>query len=184
MVTPATLLRLLAQLLEILIDTMNVELRPVTLHNRGDLEKIDPGSLEKEWVLPSWYWHQQSLDRPGSQFRLIHADIADNAVGMIAFGPSYNDVAQTQRVPGEYELKQLVIDARYHRQGLGRIAATAILKGLAALPDCQWMVVTHHPDNVVSRAFFRSLGFRPINRTAHNGNPMLAMSSDDISSLR
>lgn len=63
---------------------MEIQLRRVTLANRGDIDDIEPGSNAVGWVHVGWYWHQVSLDRPGIEFRLVHLTGAEDAVGMVA----------------------------------------------------------------------------------------------------
>lgn len=152
---------------------MKISLRPVTVANRGDLEDIDPGPEQRYWVHSNWYWHQWSIDNPHIVFRLIHVEGIEAAVGMVAYGPFYRDEALTEAVAGEYEIIHLVIDHQYHGRGYGKVAALAALRSLLALPDCQRVVVANHPDNTAARAFFRSLGFVPIDRRNYDGDPMM-----------
>lgn len=152
---------------------MRLTLEPVTLNNRGDLEDIEAGEPARYWVHVPWYWHQQSLDNPTITCRLIHLDSAPQAVGIVAYGPAYADEALTERMAGAYELHHLVIDHRHQRTGIGRRVARAVVQMLAAQPDCERVLVAHHPDNQVSRGLFLSLGFQPIEMQNYDGDPML-----------
>ncbi len=140
---------------------MNVQLRPVTIANRGYLEDIEPGEPQRYWVHSNWYWHQQSLDNPNITFRMVHVASEEAPVGMVAYGPMYLDEALTRRVSGAYEITHLVLDVKYQRRGLGAIVCNAVLAALLELPDCQRVVVAVHPDNNASAAFFLSLSFAP-----------------------
>jgi RimJ/RimL family protein N-acetyltransferase len=151
---------------------MSIQLCPVTIHNRGDLEDIDAGDPARYWVHSPWYWHQWSLDNPHITFKLIHSSDAEQAVGMVAYGPLYEDEALTKPVSGAYELIHLVVDHRAQGKGIGRIAAEAVIAGLRAQPDCERIFIAHHPDNHASSAFFAKLGFTPSSRVNYDGDPM------------
>ena len=155
------------------VDDVNIGLRPVTMSNRRDLEKVDPGQEARGWVHSAWYWHQVSLERPEVTFRLIHADESERAVGMVAYGPAYRDEALSVVVPGWYELAHLVIDHRWQRRGIGRLVAESGLTVLAGLPDCARLLVCHHPANVASRALFTQLGFEDSAEVNYDGDPIL-----------
>lgn len=152
---------------------MRIQLRPVTLANRGDIDDIDPGPQALAWVHVGWYWHQVDLDRPAVEFRLVHVDGIDSAVGMVAHGPAYRDEELTEAIPGRYELTHLVIDHRHHRQGIGTVVARSVLTTLAARPDCEEIMVAHHPDNAPSRALFLGLGCTPSDERNYDGDPVL-----------
>lgn len=74
----------------------------------------------------NWYWHQVSLDRADIEFRLIHLDSVDEAVGMIGYGQAYADEHLLEPIAGTYELAHLVMDPRHHHRGIGRVAARAV----------------------------------------------------------
>ena len=151
----------------------HIQLRPVTVANRGDLEDIDPGDPQRTWVHANWYWHQRSLDHPKVTFRLVHVAAEDAAVGMVAYGPMYLDESLTQRVTGAYEIMHLVLDAKHQRKGLGAIVGKSVLAALLALPDCRRVVVAVNPHNEASAAFFRALGFVPTELRNYDQDPML-----------
>lgn len=151
----------------------SLQLRPVTVANRGDLDEIDAGPEERYWVHSNWYWHQQSIDNPNNSFRLIHRDGIGAAVGMVAYGPFYEDEALTKVVGGEYEIIHLVIGKPHQGKGIGREAALSVLSGLLALPDCLRVVVATNPANRASTRFFTSLGFRPTGRKNYDADPLL-----------
>lgn len=159
---------------------MELSLRPVTLANREDLEDIDPGRAAVGWVHSAWYWHQVSLDRPDVDFRLVHVNGADVAVGMVGYGPAYADEGLTTRVPGRYELAHLVVDHRWHRRGIGQAIARSVLTMLAAHPDCREVMVCHHPDNLASRQLFLGVGLLPTDQRNYDGDPILLASADAI----
>jgi RimJ/RimL family protein N-acetyltransferase len=150
-----------------------LQLRPVTVSNRSDLEDIDPGDPQRYWVHSNWYWHQQSLDNPSVTFRLIHIAQHEPAVGMVGYGPMYTDEALTNAVPGAYEITHIVIDMKHQRQGLGALVAKSVLDLLLALPDCERVLVAVHPDNAASAALFRSIGFVPVDLKNYDQDPML-----------
>lgn len=164
-------------------DTVRISLRPVTLANRGDLDDIDAGATQRYWVHSPWYWHQQSLDHPQILFRLVHLHTVDAAVGMVAFGPAYADEGLQQRLDGAYELIHVVIDSRHQRRGIGRSVARSVLHMLAAQPDCERILVAHHPENTASRTFFLRLGFQPTELTNYDGDPTLELPIDCITQL-
>lgn len=151
---------------------MKIELRPVTIANRGDLEDIDAGDPQRRWVHSPWYWHQWSLDNSQIIFRLIHSSESETAVGMVAYGPLYEDEHLIRSVPGAYELIHLVIDHRFQAKGIGQIVAESVITELRRLPDCQEIFVAHHPENTVSRGFFARLGFQESMRKNYDGDPV------------
>ncbi|GAA1476406.1 hypothetical protein GCM10009623_08520 [Nocardioides aestuarii] len=157
---------------------MTLRLEPVTLANREFLDEVDPGAHALSWVHSSWYWHQVSLDRPRVQFRLVHEGEA--VVGMVAWGPAYADEELTELVPGRYELTHLVVDHRHQRRGVGAAVSRAVLRMLAAEPDCREVVVAHHPDNAASRSMFTALGLRPAEERNYDGDPLLVAAPADL----
>ncbi len=159
---------------------MELRLRPVDLSNREFLDTIDPGASALGWVHANWYWHQVSLDRADVDFRLVHPADTAEAVGMVGFGRAYADEALLHPVAGRYELAHLVIDHRHHRRGIGRAVARSVLTMLAAEPDCQQVIVAHHPDNHGSRQLFLSLGLRPLEERNYDGDPLLAATPADL----
>ncbi len=150
-----------------------IQLRPVTVVNRGDLEDIDPGDPQRTWVHANWYWHQQSLDHPEATFRLVHVVAEDAAVGMVAYGPMYLDESLTQRVTEAFDIVHLVMDAKHQRKGLGAIVGKSVLAALLALPDCRRVVVAVNPDTNASAAFSRALGFVPTELRNYDQDPKL-----------
>lgn len=159
---------------------MKLSLRPVELGNREHLDEIDPGPHALGWVHANWYWHQVSLERSDVAFRLVHLDDTPGAVGMVGYGRAYADEALLHPVAGRYELAHLVIDHRHHRRGIGRAVARSVLTMLAAEPDCQEVVVAHHPDNEPSRRLFLALGLRPGDERNYDGDPLLSASPADL----
>jgi RimJ/RimL family protein N-acetyltransferase len=151
---------------------MKLQLRPVTIANRGDLDEIDAGAEERYWVHANWYWHQQSIDHPDVTFRLIHLDGVATAVGIVAYGPYYEDEALTRAIHGEYEIIHLVVDKAHRHKGIGRAAALSVLRLLLALPDCRRVVAATNLANRASALFFAGLGFRPFDRRNYDGDPM------------
>ena len=149
-----------------------VRLLPVTMGNRGDLDDIEPGDPERYLVHSNWYWHQISLERPMVSFLLAHPVGGGEAVGMVAYGPSYRDRDLTERAQGDYEIHHLVIDRRHQSRGIGRDVTELVLAELRALPACRRVVVAIHPDNARSRAFFGALGARPLGQRNYDGDPM------------
>jgi RimJ/RimL family protein N-acetyltransferase len=162
---------------------VKLSLRPVTIANRGDLGAIDAGPDQRRWVHFGWYWHQRSLENPAIQFRLVHLEGVEAAVGMVAFGPAYADEALTERRPGDYELHHVVIDERHQRRGVGRVVALAVMRMLAAEPDCVRVLAAHHPANLTSRAFFSSLGFRETGERNYDGDPVLSIAPAQVAAL-
>lgn len=164
----------------VILTFVSIQLRPVTLANRGDIDDIEPGQKARTWVHAGWYWHQASLDRPGIEFRLVHQDGVEVAVGMVGYGRAYADEDLTEEMPGRYELAHLVIDYRHQRQGIGQQVARSVLTGLAAQPDCRELMVAHHPDNEPSRQLFVNLGFAPTDECNYDGDPVLLAKSGNF----
>jgi RimJ/RimL family protein N-acetyltransferase len=159
---------------------MRIKLQPITLENRGDLDEIDPGESQRNWVHLAWYWHQQSIENPNIIFRLIHLDDLECAVGMVAFGPAYEDEKLTHPMEGAYEIIHLVMDHHHQKQGVGQLVARSIIHMLAAHPDCERILVAHHADNSTSRSLFIKLGFKPVDLRNYDGDPMLELLKSSI----
>jgi RimJ/RimL family protein N-acetyltransferase len=159
---------------------MLTKLHPVTLENRGELDDITLDEYQRSWVHASWYWHQQSIENPNILFRLIYIESIESAVGMVAFGQAYSDEELTIPISGSYEIIHLVVDHRYQKQGIGKLVARSIIHMLAANPDCERVLVAHHPENKVSRLLFIKFGFQPIPLRNYDGDPMLELSRNLI----
>lgn len=134
------------------------ELRPVDLHNRGDLQRLDLGDAEL-WLKPRWYWHQQSIQDPFVHFHLIHIPGAHQAVGSVAVGPAYVDENHCVAHLGDYQLLELALDRRWQGRGLGAAVAIQVFQQLAQLEDCRRIVLSIHPENQRAQHFFERLGF-------------------------
>jgi RimJ/RimL family protein N-acetyltransferase len=159
---------------------MRIKLQPITLENRGDLDEIDTGESQRHWVHSAWYWHQQSIENPNIIFRLVHLDALEYAVGMVAFGPAYEDEKLTHPMDGAYEIIHLVMDHRHQKQGIGQLVVRSVIHMLAAHPDCERILVAHHPDNSASRSLFLKLGFQPVDLKNYDGDQMLELMRSSI----
>lgn len=153
----------------------NFELRPVDLHNRGDLQRLHLGDAEL-WLKPRWYWHQHSIQDPFVHFYLIHVPGAHQAVGSVAIGPAYVDETRCVAHLGDYQLLELAIDARWQGRGLGRAVAIHAFQQLARLEDCRRIVLSIHRENERAQRFFERLGFTRI-AGEHDGDGIWAIAT-------
>lgn len=156
-------------------DAPSFALKPVDLHNRGDLECLSVGDAQL-WLKPRWFWHQHSLQDPHIHFYLVHITGAPQAVGRVALGPAYVDEHHCVAHLGDYQLLELVIDARLQGRGLGRAVAIHVLQMLASFEDCRRIVLSTHPENQRAQNFFQRLGFVRIAQE-HDGDPLWAIAT-------
>ncbi|MFJ5834961.1 GNAT family N-acetyltransferase [Streptomyces sp. NPDC093089] len=62
---------------------------------------------------------------------------------------------------GTHWIGGMIVDAEEQGKGIGRAAVRAVLRHLAALPDCREIRLSYHPDNAPAAALYNSLGFVP-----------------------
>ncbi|WP_418957724.1 GNAT family N-acetyltransferase [Streptomyces tritici] len=62
---------------------------------------------------------------------------------------------------GSHWIGGMIIDAAEQGKGLGRATMHALIRRLAALPDCREIRLSYHPDNVPAARLYASLGFTP-----------------------
>jgi diamine N-acetyltransferase len=151
---------------------MTMRFETITPENDPFVDQIYPGDQEKYWVHYNRYWADNGRRLPDVEAKLICADAVEGYVGFIAYGQHYQDEELTQPVSGWYEIIHLVIDKPFQRRGYGRQATLKAIATLQVKPDCERIVIAHHPDNSGARTLYETLGFTAIG-VNYDGDPLL-----------
>jgi diamine N-acetyltransferase len=146
----------------------------ITDENEAFVDTISPGEQAKFWVHYNWYWKEKSRTLQDIEARLIYVEQQEIPIGFIAYGQYYEDEESTRPLKGFYEIIHLVIDVCHQHQGYGRMATVMAIDYLRTRPDCHHILIAHHPNNIVARHLYRSLGFQEWGRN-YDGDPILCL---------
>lgn len=136
-----------------------VQFRVATPQNQHLVDSIYAGDTAQYWVHYNSYWLNISENKQDIMVKLVYHDNEGNPIGFIAFGQHYEDGDLTIAKPHWYEIVHLVIDEKYQGKGYGRMAVLQAIDMLKQNPDCEMIVIAHHPDNIRAHRLYTSLGF-------------------------
>lgn len=142
--------------------------------NASFVDAIDAGPAGRPWVHVNSFWREHGERLDDVETQLIHVDEHDDPVGIIAFGQHYADEDLTEAVDGCGEVIHLVIDHHKHGQGYGRQATLLAIERLREDRRYRRIVIAHHPDNLIARSLYESLGFVEFGRN-DDGDALLEL---------
>lgn len=142
--------------------------------NEHFVDDVFAGERAQYWVHYNRYWLDNSRTHDDVDAYLIAVDDIDDPVGFVAFGRHYRNEELTESVPATYEVIHLVIDEAQQRRGFGRAATELAIERLAAIDDCEQIVIAHHPDNVAAQRLYESMGFTAVGEN-YDGDPLLRL---------
>ena len=145
----------------------------ITQQNADCIDRIDPGDVARYWVHYNWYWRDICVKHDDIDCRLLFVEQKAYPVGFIAYGQFYLDEALSQALPGSYEIMHLVVDVSQQHKGYGKQATLMAIEQLRQWPNCQEIVIAHHPDNLVAHKLYESIGFLPSERINDDGDPLM-----------
>ena len=125
-----------------------ISLVEVTADNWRDVADIAPRDDQRDFV-PALAARYLLLGVYGDTWRNLAAYDGDTAVAHVMWG---TDDDGSRWVGG------LLVDSAHQGRGIGRAVMAALVERLRAAGDAP-IRLSHHPDNVASRALFESLGF-------------------------
>jgi GNAT superfamily N-acetyltransferase len=113
--------------------------------------------------LPEWFGDPIGIADCAAAVRSQEGLVADDVVvvGFCTF-------IETEAEPGSAEITWMAVDAGRHRAGIGRVLVDELVGRLAALGVRRLRVKTlseragPYPPYEQTRAFYRSMGFRPV----------------------
>lgn len=143
-------------------------------NNEKFVETIFAGDKAQYWVHFNSYWLENSRQHADISAKLIAVDGERSPIGFIAYGQHYTDEALTQKKHTWYEVIHLVIDEAHQGKGYGREATQIAIALLKQNKDCKFIVIAHHPDNIVARSLYLSLGFKVVGKN-YDDDPLLML---------
>lgn len=97
------------------------------------------------------------LSLRGGLWTSLAVRAGDEVVGHIMW--AYDDEDGTHWIGG------MIVNAEEQGKGVGRAAVRALIRRLAALPECREVRLSYHPDNAPAARLYASLGFEPTGDT-------------------
>ncbi|MFE9040694.1 GNAT family N-acetyltransferase [Streptomyces sp. NPDC012421] len=97
------------------------------------------------------------LSLRGGLWNSLAVRAGDEVVGHVMW--AYDDEDGTHWIGG------MIVNAEEQGKGVGRAAVRALIRRLAALPDCRELRLSYHPDNAPAARLYASLGFEPTGDT-------------------
>ncbi|MFE5912550.1 GNAT family N-acetyltransferase [Streptomyces wedmorensis] len=129
-----------------------VVLEDITDENWRSVADVAPADDQRRFVaaLGARYL---LLSLRGGVWTSLAVRAGEEVVGHVMW--AYDDEDGTHWIGG------MIVNADEQGQGVGRLAVRALLRRLAALPDCREVRLSYHPDNAPAAALYKSLGFEP-----------------------
>jgi len=127
-----------------------VELRPVTADNWRACTSVTPTSDQESFVAPVSYY--LTLCHYGGVWQPLAVYADGQVVGFAMWGLDDAD--------GSHWIGGLVVDRAQQGRGLGKAAVAALLRFVAAQPDCRQVALSYQADNHRARALYAAAGFR------------------------
>ncbi|KOG33666.1 MULTISPECIES: GNAT family N-acetyltransferase [Streptomyces] len=129
-----------------------VVLEDITDENWRSVADVAPADDQRRFVaaLGARYL---LLSLRGGVWTSLAVRAGEEVVGHVMW--AYDDEDGTHWIGG------MIVNADEQGQGVGRLAVRALLRRLAALPDCREIRLSYHPDNAPAAALYKSLGFEP-----------------------
>lgn len=135
---------------------MSVTLREVDRSNWLECTQLRVSEQQKvTFPVPVVYWIAESKVDTSFVPMAVYAD--DLLVGFLVYGVDPDD--------GEYWLIALLIDHKYQRKGLARVAIQELIRHLQMGYGCKKLTLGHRPGNREAEALYVSLGFKEIDHT-------------------
>ncbi|MFI8372064.1 GNAT family N-acetyltransferase [Streptomyces sp. NPDC085466] len=97
------------------------------------------------------------LSLRGGLWNSLAVRAGDEVVGHVMW--AYDDEDGTHWIGG------MIVNAEEQGKGVGRAVVRALIRRLAALPDCREVRLSYHPDNAPAARLYASLGFEPTGDT-------------------
>ncbi|MEU4063473.1 GNAT family N-acetyltransferase [Streptomyces wedmorensis] len=129
-----------------------VVLEDITDENWRSVADVAPADDQRRFVaaLGARYL---LLSLRGGVWTSLAVRAGEEVVGHVMW--AYDDEDGTHWIGG------MIVNADEQGQGVGSLAVRALLRRLAALPDCREVRLSYHPDNAPAAALYKSLGFEP-----------------------
>ncbi|MFF2777555.1 GNAT family N-acetyltransferase [Streptomyces sp. NPDC058052] len=129
-----------------------VVLEEITDENWRSVADVAPADGQRRFVaaLGARYL---LLSMRGGLWNSLAVRAGDEVVGHVMW--AYDDEDGTHWIGG------MIVNAEEQGKGVGRAAVRALIRRLAALPDCREVRLSYHPDNAPAAVLYESLGFRP-----------------------
>ena len=144
----------------------SVTLVEVTADNWRDVADLAPRDDQRSYVAPLAARYLL-LGVYGDTWHNLGAYDGTTPVGHVMWGTDED---------GSRWIGGLLIDAAHQGRGLGRAVVQELVRRLQAAGVAP-VRLSHHPDNVASRALFESLGFRPTG-VVEDGEVVMELASD------
>ena len=135
---------------------MTIEFRPITKDNLRPVTRLDVGPGQEKFVAPNSFSVAESKFYPGWEPLAIHAD--GELVGFIMLGQDPDED------PREWWIIRFMIAAGFQGKGFGREALMKALERLMAKDDCEAILLSFEPENVIAKRMYVEVGFEDTGR--------------------
>ena len=132
---------------------MDVKLKEVCVDNFSEVVGIELEKEQERFVPSSCYLVAKSKYHPNHQLRAIQYN--DTVVGLVLYQTGDGDFE-----PHEVEIFGLMIDRRYQKMGIGKIALNLLVKEIKATNQFTWIELSCDPENRLAESVYRKSGFQ------------------------
>lgn len=130
---------------------MNISLHPVTKSNYEAVSDLDVAKEQQELVACNMWSLVEAQFNEGYYTRSIVRD--DATVGFFMW---------VQETTSKVSIWRFMVDEKYQKQGIGRIALNLALAEIKAMTDINEIEICYNPVNPVAKDFYASFGFAEV----------------------
>ena len=127
---------------------MNISLHPVTKSNYEAVSDLDVAKEQQELVACNMWSLVEAQFNEGYYTRAIVRD--DVVVGFFMW---------VQETTSKVSIWRFMVDEKYQKQGIGRIALNLALAEIKAMTGTNEIEICYNPVNPVAKDFYASFGF-------------------------
>ncbi|MGB1299356.1 MAG: GNAT family N-acetyltransferase [Psychrobium sp.] len=127
---------------------MNISLHPVTKSNYEAVSDLDVAKEQQELVACNMWSLVEAQFNEGYYTRAIVRD--DAIVGFFMW---------VQETTSKVSIWRFMVDEKYQKQGIGRIALNLALAEIKAMVGINEIEICYNPANPVAKDFYASFGF-------------------------
>ena len=127
---------------------MNISLHPVTKSNYEAVSDLDVAKEQQELVACNMWSLVEAQFNEGYYTRAIVRD--DAVVGFFMW---------VQETTSKVSIWRFMVDEKYQKQGIGRIALNLALTEIKAMTGINEIEICYNPVNPVAKDFYASFGF-------------------------
>lgn len=132
------------------MNNIKVNIKEVDKENWYECCELEVLEEQKKYMEPNAISIAQSKFEPTLKSFAIYLE--NKIVGFVM----YNSVKEEL---DSYWIYRIMIDKKYQRKGIGKIATKLVIEQMVKLPECKRIAVGYHPENQGSYNLYSKLGF-------------------------